>query len=126
MTIEHYDIELDTSASWTHTFTWLDPSTTLPINLTGFTAKMQIRWAYGDPAVQLELTSANGGIVLGGVNGTITLVITDIQTTALATGLIRTRGLYDLFLIDPSTSPHTVTKYTEGFVYADTPITILP
>lgn len=125
MTIQNYNIELEAGASWTNTFTWLDPSTNLPINLTGYTAKLQFRWVFGDPSVQLELTQASG-IVLGGTAGTITINITDTQTTALALALPRTRGLYDLFLTNPATSPHTVTKFSEGFVYIEPAVTSLP
>lgn len=126
MTINQFDLELEAGASWSYTWTWTDPSTTLPIDLTGFTAKGQIRWMFGDPVVQLELNTTNGGVVLGGEDGTVTLNITSAQTTTLSNDLFRTRGIYDLFLTDPSTSPSTVTKFLDGFVYIDTPVTIIP
>lgn len=122
MTTNQFDIELNAEATYVKQWIWTDPSTTLPINLTGYTAIMQIRWQYGDPAVQLSLTQVSG-IVLGGTAGTVTLTITPLQTKNLSTTLFLTRGLYDLFLTD---SVGLVTKFAGGFVYVDTAVTSVP
>jgi hypothetical protein len=54
-----------------------------PFNFTGYTARMMIRDAVADvaPITGGSLTTGNGGIVLGGAAGTITLAI-DAATTA--------------------------------------------
>lgn len=122
MTINQFDIELNAEATYVKQWIWTDPSTTLPIDLTGYTAIMQIRWQYGDPAVQLSLTQVSG-IVLGGTAGTVTLTITPVQTKNLSTTLFLTRGLYDLFLTDTS---GLVTKFAGGFVYVDTAVSSVP
>jgi hypothetical protein len=54
-----------------------------PINLTGYTAKMQLRLKFGSPDAALTLTTENGGITINGPTGTINLLVTDEQTLAL-------------------------------------------
>lgn len=68
-----------------------------PINLTGYTAKMQIHPATG--TMIADLSTSNGGIVLGGVNGTIDILIEDSVTALMnfAAG-----ATYDFLMIDPS------------------------
>lgn len=66
-------------------------------DLTGCTAAFSVR----DPstsAVLESLTTENGGIELGGNDGTITLYISD-EDTAAATW---TQGIYQLFIIEPN------------------------
>jgi hypothetical protein len=46
-----------------------------PIDLTGFTARMQIRGTINDSAIIKELTTGNGGIVLNNTTKTIVLSI---------------------------------------------------
>lgn len=53
-----------------------------PINLTGYTAQMQIRSAVDSATALVTLTTSNGGIVLGGTAGTIELLITSTATAA--------------------------------------------
>ncbi len=71
-------------------------STPIPVDLTGYTATMQIR------AVQMVagslLYDASSDITLGGTAGTITLVISSADTG----GFNWFSGFYDLFLTDSS------------------------
>lgn len=53
-----------------------------PIDLTGCTARMQVRAEIGSPTVLLELTTENGGITLGGTAGTIDLYVGATATAA--------------------------------------------
>jgi hypothetical protein len=76
-----------------------------PINLTGYTARMQIRNSYTSSTALLSLTQVSG-LTLGGANGTIDIDITSIQTTALAVGTY----VYDLEM----TSGSEVTTILEG------------
>lgn len=66
----------------------------VPIDLTSFTAAMQVRKDYVDSTVLVELTTENGRIVLGGTEGTITLELTAAETQALTRS-----GVYDLEII---------------------------
>lgn len=54
-----------------------------PVDLTGYTARMQIRSKVSATDVIIELTTENGGIVLDTVSNTITLTISATQTTEL-------------------------------------------
>lgn len=53
-----------------------------PIDLTGYTARMQLRAKIDDATVIQELTTSNGGIVINNTNKTITLNITAQVTAA--------------------------------------------
>lgn len=79
------------------------------INLTGYTARMQIRLKKTSAAFLVELTTENGGITLGGAAGTITLLITAVASAALTF----TSASYDLELI---AGGGAVTRLLEGSV----------
>lgn len=67
-----------------------------PFDLTGYTARMQVRATIAAASALIDLTSPSGGIVLGGTAGTIAITITAAQTAALTIS----SGFYDLELID--------------------------
>jgi hypothetical protein len=77
------------------------------VNLTGYTARMQLRTSAEAIATLEDLTTENGGITLGGTAGTITLSLTATETAALPA----TRAVYDLELIS---SGGVVTRLVEG------------
>lgn len=54
-----------------------------PIDMTGYTARMQVRTKITDTLTILELTTENGGITINNTTKTITLVITAIATALL-------------------------------------------
>lgn len=74
----------------------------VPIDLTGATGHMQVRERYGAP-VLAEATTDNGGITIDGPAGTITLVLTAVQTDAIGAreGSTRPRekAVYDLEIV---------------------------
>lgn len=59
-----------------------EPGVAAPVNLTGATAKMQVRASATGP-VLLELSTDNGKIVLGGAAGTIDLLLSAAETAAI-------------------------------------------
>lgn len=66
-----------------------------PVDLSSYTsAKMQVRAEYGDATALVTITTAGAGIVLGGVAGTIRLIVSDEVTAALAAG----NAVYDVAL----------------------------
>jgi len=77
----------------------------LPVNLTGYSAKMQVRDISNN--VIVELSTANGKIVITPGIGQIALALTATQTAALAVGNYN----YDLNLTD---SASNVYKILEG------------
>lgn len=93
MAAADYDLLIEQGATFDLSIVWKDNAGT-PIDITGYSARMQIRKTY-DSAPVISLTSAvGGGIVLGGVDGTIDITIS-ANTTDDITIL---RGRYDLEL----------------------------
>lgn len=101
----HYDITCDQGATFSRVITWKNSNGT-PIDLTNYTARMQVRANYPSTTVLLELTTANSGIALGGALGTITLAATATAMAAIAAD----QYVYDLELITGS----NVTRLVEG------------
>lgn len=80
-----------------------------PVNLTGFTARMQIRETVESTTVLHSLTTENGGITLGGAAGTIALTISATDTAAFTFDT----AVYDLEIISGS---GVVTEVMSGTV----------
>lgn len=76
-----------------------------PFDLTGYTARMQIRDEIDSSTVVMELTTQNGRITLGGELGTITLVL-----LAANTANIDSDGVYDIEIIDDQARVFRVLK----------------
>ena len=97
MAAGNYDILIEQGATFLFNITYKNSAGT-PINLTGYTARMQVRQKYSSPTTLLSFTSAGGNIVLGGAAGTIA-VTGSADATA---GVAPCCGVYDLELISPS------------------------
>jgi hypothetical protein len=82
-----------------------DP-TYLNWDLTGYTARMQVRKYVDSATVVIALTTENDRIVLGGETGTLQLFI-----RAEDTRTITTSGFYDIEIISPS---NEVDRIIEG------------
>jgi hypothetical protein len=82
--------------------TVLDPDVYEAFNLTGYTARMQIRRTIESATPMLSLTSptvsGNGITVMDGANNAISINITDTMTSSLTSS-----GVYDLEIIKTST-----------------------
>lgn len=95
---------IDQGATWEITFTYKNSNGT-PINLTGYTAALQLRTSYDASSASLSLSSGSG-IVLGGTAGTIAVTATATQTGALTAG----EYVYDLEV----TASSKVTRLVQG------------
>lgn len=69
------------------------------VNLTGYSARMQVRQSYSSTSTLASLTSSGGDIVLGGALGTIEITISATATAAMPA----TVAVYDLELVIGST-----------------------
>lgn len=96
MTAGIYDIVIEQGATWNPVFTWKD-SAGAAINLTGYSARLQIREKVTSSTTLVSLTSASG-ITLGGAAGTIAPLLTATETAALNFAT----GVYDLELVSGS------------------------
>ena len=88
-------ITIDQGATFRKRMTWTTGDPPLPVDLTGCTARMQIRDEIADADPLITLTTENNGIVLDDVLGTIDLYISDTDTAAIEW----TTGVYDLEII---------------------------
>lgn len=91
------NLSIDQGSDFDRTFTLKNgpAESRTPVDLTGYTARMQVRQDIDDEDPLLELTTENGGIVLGDAAGTIQLVLTATQTA----GLDFDSAVYDLELV---------------------------
>lgn len=94
---------------------WLNADQT-PIDLTGCTARMQVREEVESTAVLLELTTENGRIVLGSTAGTVDLDVDPVTTAGITWG----GGAWDLEIIHPGGD---VTRLAQGSICVSPEVT---
>jgi len=110
-----YNLTIEQGATLDLALTWKDAAGT-PINLTGYTARLQVRPSIDSATTLLTMTTENGRISLGGAAGTIRLLL-DAATTA---SLTWTSGVYDLEL---QSAGGTVTRLLAGTVTVSPEVT---
>jgi len=91
------DLTLDVGATFRLPIQWQQSDGT-PYDLTGWTAKMQIRASYADDTVLVEASSANGRIDLtdAATGWLVVTIAADITTTLSGS------GVYDIELTNPA------------------------
>lgn len=77
------------------------------VNVTGYTADMQVRQDVDSASIIVELSTSNGRIVAGTTDGKFTLTLTAAETATLPPG----NYVYDLEVTSPG---GTVTKILTG------------
>jgi hypothetical protein len=87
-----------------------------PVDLTGYTASLQIRAYPGAPTIEYDATS---NLTLGGVLGTIALLIPATSTALFSWW----SGVYDLLLTSPA---GIVTRLLQGKVAVSPSVTLPP
>jgi hypothetical protein len=108
MPAETHNITIEQGATFRLNITWND-SNGSPINLTGYTARMQVRKKHTSPDPPLlTFTTENGAITLGGAAGTIAVV----GLATLTDDVDVKTGVYDLELVNGT----EVTRLIEGAV----------
>lgn len=85
-----YSFVMDQGATWDTQMTWKIGGT--PVDLSGYTARMQARSTVDATTTIFSWTSAGGQLVLGGAAGTITMNVADSVTSTYADGTF----VYDL------------------------------
>jgi hypothetical protein len=107
------NIDCYQGANWDYNLTWTLNGTA--VNLTSYSARMQVRTTYDADTTVLSLT-AGTGITLGGTAGSILLEASSSQTAAIDDG----QYVYDLELITPG---GYVTRLLEGNFVVDPEVT---
>lgn len=90
------------------TFRWED-SNGVPINLTGYTARMQARKGYNASDVLFDASTANGMITLTPATGEVLIVLPESVTSTFKWP----QALYDIEL---TSSDGTVTRLLQGSI----------
>lgn len=108
-----HNFEILQGETWTRTLTWKVDGTA--VDLTGYTARMQVRQKVTSADTLLSLTSASG-ITLGGSAGTITLSVSAVDTAAMTWR----EGVYDLELVSGGGE---VTRLIEGRITVSPEVT---
>lgn len=88
-----YKIKINQGATFRKTFQWKSNGT--PIDLTGFQARMQMRKTLASTEIIHQMTTANGGIILGD-SGYFQLYISDANTE----NFNFTTAVYDLEFVN--------------------------
>jgi hypothetical protein len=73
----------------------IEPDVYYDYDLTGFTARMQVRRTIESSTIIIELTTENGGIEIDGPEGRITVYMSASETEELSSS-----GVYDIEIID--------------------------
>jgi hypothetical protein len=113
--IAEADICIFQGATFSQTLFWEVGTPPIPVNLTGYTAKLQVRSTHNSKAVILELSTSNGRITLGTAGdfttGAINLFISATDTAQLSV-CGNTKPVYDLEM----TSGSVVSRILQGNV----------
>lgn len=100
-----YNFVCPQGATFSKQLTWQIDN--IPVDLTSYVARMQVREKYSSPSAVVTLTTENGGLTLGGDEGIIEIDIAASSTT----NLVAKEYVYDLELISSS---DIVTRLIEG------------
>lgn len=102
----NYNVEIDQGADWFINFTYEDSNKT-PINITNYTAALQLRSLPSSDVAALSLTTGNG-ITITGASGLVAVHATATQTANIDAGTY----YYDLEITAPVTN--VVTRLIQG------------
>lgn len=96
------DLTIEQGSTWTHAFIVNQPAeagtpieSLVPADLTGYTARMQVRKHVESPHILLELTTGNGRITVTPLTGRIDLIVDAVTTSALNF----TTAVYDVEIV---------------------------
>lgn len=109
------DLVIDQFATFRSAFRWQTKSTGTPVNLTGYTAAMQIRRTHADATALVSLTNGNG-LTIEGTDGRVRIEIPASTTATLTPG----RYVYDLVLTDLASKKK---RLVEGVAIVDAGVT---
>ena len=110
-----YNITMDQGAQWTLQVQY-DNNNGTPFDLTGYTARMQVRPKFGADNAVLTLSSPSSGIVITPLTGVLNLTATTVQTAAIPGGFY----VYDLEI----DSGGIVTRLMQGSVTVRDQVTL--
>ena len=110
------NFEVDQNATFSFVVEYKDENGNA-IDLTGASAKMQVRDVKGGTKLAVTLTSPSGGIVINGLLGKLTVTLTPTQTNKL----FYPKSVYDIMVVDSNANK---IKLLEGFLTLNRSVTI--
>jgi len=110
-----YNTVIDQGADWYITFIYENPNGT-PVNITNYTAALQVRTSPLAKTAVLTLTTSNAGLTITGNSGTVNAHATAAQTTDITNG----KYAYDLEITSPS---GVVTRLVQGTIEVSPQVT---
>jgi hypothetical protein len=100
-----HDITIEQGSDFEFPLTYEAPEGSV-VDFTGSTVQLHARETYSSPTTLFELTTTNGGIILGGLAGTVTL-----KMAAAATALLSfSRAVYDLEVVSSTGKKYKVIR----------------
>ena len=111
------NFEVDQNATFIFVVQYTLEDEITPIDITGASAKMQVRDTKGGSKLAFTLTSPSGGITINGPEGTLNIKITPTQTNKL----FYPKSSYDIMVVD---SNGNKIKLLEGFITLSRSVTI--
>lgn len=106
----HYNMTCQQGSTFTRTIEIEQPdliadptgNTFVPYDLSGYTARMQVRRTIDSSSFLLELTSQNGGLTINPAEGDSNKIL--LYASASVTASVSTSGVYDIEIISPDNS----------------------
>lgn len=87
-----WNLDVEQGATFDVTLTWKDAGGS-PVDLTGYTARAQVRSMVTSAVPLVDMTVGNGRLTLGGTAGTIRILLDDTTTAAFPAPF---SGVWDL------------------------------
>lgn len=113
--VQRLALHIPQGSDYVHTFLYTETDGITPINLTGFTARLQIRQDYESVNFEYEATTAND-LTINGPLGQIDLQIPNATTAAWTWD----EGVYDLEIVSATS---VVTRILQGTVSVSREVT---
>lgn len=95
-----FNLYIEQGIPYSQTFIVKNPDLSLK-DLTGYTARMQFRASYGNPAIAMNATTTNGRLIIDSGSSTCTIQLSEDDTS----GLIFTAYVYDVELVSATLVP---------------------
>ncbi len=111
-----YDTSINQGADWYINFVYQDTTTSTPINITGYSAALQLRSLPSDTTAALSLTSPSGGITITGAQGLVAVHATAAQTGAIQAG-------YYYYDLEITSQTNIVTRLVQGQILVSAQVT---
>jgi hypothetical protein len=97
-----HNFTIDQGAYWRRSLKLFNPDESI-YDLSGYTARMQLRRDLKASAAIISLTTENGRISIEGATGTITLILQAADTATILHDCV-----YDLEIVTPDSKPYRV------------------